>query len=69
MLLVALLALATSAMGLQQYESEDSEKLRQEYENLYEHTDDKVALEAIRDLHKQLDEDNDGTIEPSETGE
>ncbi len=68
MLLVVLLALAAAA-GQQQYEGDDSEKLRQEYESLYERTDDKVALEAIRDLHKQLDEDNDGTIEPSETGE
>ena len=28
-----------------------------------------MGLEAIRALHQQLDDDNDGTIEPSETGD
>jgi len=32
-------------------------------------TQDKDSLEAIRELHRQLDDDNDGTIEPSETGD
>ena len=30
---------------------------------------DKIGLEAIKALHAQLDDDNDGTIEPSETGD
>jgi len=38
-----------------------------EYWNLYDLTDDKTGLESIRILHKQLDDDNDGTIEPAET--
>ncbi len=46
-----------------------SERLEREYLRLLDATEDKVALEAIRDLHRQLDGDNDGTIEPSETGE
>lgn len=40
-----------------------------EYRNLYEATMDKSGLESIRVLHKQLDDDNDGAIEPSETGD
>ncbi|TRY64378.1 hypothetical protein TCAL_06869 [Tigriopus californicus] len=40
-----------------------------EYRRLYETTLEKEALEAIRSLHQQLDDDNDGTIEPSETGD
>ena len=36
---------------------------------MYAVTEDKDALEAIRSLHEQLDDDNDGTIEPSETGD
>ena len=42
---------------------------RREYEQLFEGTDDKDSLDAIRQLHEQLDDDNDGTIEPSETGD
>ena len=38
-----------------------------EFQRLIEVTDDKSGLEAIRTLHQQLDDDNDGTIEPSET--
>ena len=40
-----------------------------EYRKLLEVTDDKDGLESIRALHEQLDDDNDGTIEPSETGD
>jgi stromal interaction molecule 1 len=40
-----------------------------EYKKLLEVTDDKDGLESIRALHEQLDDDNDGTIEPSETGD
>merc|ERR1719438_151288 len=40
-----------------------------EYQVLLSNTEDKVGLEAIRALHQQLDDDNDGTIEPSETGD
>ena len=41
----------------------------QEYRDLYDVTEDKDGLESIRALHEQLDDDNDGTIEPSETGD
>ncbi len=41
----------------------------EEYKALYSITDDKEGLESIRFLHEQLDDDNDGTIEPSETGD
>ena len=41
----------------------------QEYKALYEDTDDKDGLESIRFLHEQLDDDKDGSIEPSETGD
>ena len=41
--------------------------LEVEYRRLYDLTDDKSGLESIRVLHKQLDDDNDGTIEPAET--
>lgn len=40
-----------------------------EYQLLSQTVEDKVGLEAIRALHQQLDDDNDGTIEPSETGD
>ena len=40
-----------------------------EYRKLLEITDDKDGLESIRAIHEQLDDDNDGTIEPSETGD
>ena len=39
-----------------------------EYEALHAATADKEALEAIRELHRQLDNDEDGAIEPEETG-
>ena len=38
-----------------------------EYRRLFEVTEDKDGLESIRAIHEQLDDDNDGTIEPSET--
>ena len=38
-----------------------------DYWHLYDLTEDKTGLESIRVLHKQLDDDNDGTIEPAET--
>ncbi len=46
-----------------------AERLEREYLRLLDATEDKAALEAIRDLHRQLDGDQDGTIEPAETGE
>ena len=36
---------------------------------MYRATEDKDGLESIRALHRQLDDDNDGSIEPSETGD
>ena len=39
----------------------------EEYDALWKTVEDKIGLEAIRALHEQLDDDNDGTIEPSET--
>ena len=46
-----------------------SQDLKTEYLTLLSSTEDKIGLEAIRALHQQLDDDNDGTIEPSETGD
>ena len=46
-----------------------SSQLEAEYQELWGVVDDKVGLEAIRSIHQQLDDDNDGTIEPSETGD
>ena len=46
-----------------------SHELEREYQNLWNNVEDKLGLEAIRNLHQQLDDDNDGTIEPSETGD
>ena len=46
-----------------------SHELEKQYENLWNTVDDKVGLEAIRSLHQQLDDDKDGSIEPSETGD
>jgi len=40
-----------------------------EYKKLLEVTEDKDGLESIRAIHEQLDDDRDGTIEPSETGD
>jgi len=40
-----------------------------EYEALYSSTIDKSGLASIRELHMQLDDDKDGSIEPSETGD
>ena len=40
-----------------------------EYKELLDLTEDKDGLESIRAIHEQLDDDNDGTIEPSETGD
>jgi hypothetical protein len=40
-----------------------------EYRALAATVKDRVGLEAIRSLHQQLDDDHDGTIEPSETGD
>ena len=47
----------------------DKEEFSREYQRLYDVTFDKESLESIRALHEQLDDDNDGTIEPSETGD
>lgn len=40
-----------------------------EYEELLSKVEDRAGLLAIKALHQQLDDDNDGTIEPSETGD
>ena len=40
-----------------------------EYSTLERTVEDRVGLAAIRALHQQLDDDHDGTIEPSETGD
>ena len=40
-----------------------------EYQALLENVEDTTGLKAIRNLHQQLDDDKDGTIEPSETGD
>ena len=45
------------------------QKREQEYEKLYSTEVDKRGLESIRELHMQLDDDKDGSIEPSETGD
>ena len=47
----------------------DIQRREQEYAHLYRSTEDKDGLESIRALHRQLDDDNDGSIEPSETGD
>jgi len=47
----------------------DIRRREQEYIWLYSDTADKDGLESIRALHRQLDDDNDGSIEPSETGD
>eukprot|EP00096_Caligus_rogercresseyi_P005201 TRINITY_DN2021_c0_g2_i4.p1 TRINITY_DN2021_c0_g2~~TRINITY_DN2021_c0_g2_i4.p1 ORF type:complete len:533 (-),score=194.98 TRINITY_DN2021_c0_g2_i4:426-2024(-) len=41
----------------------------EEYSDLLSSTEDKDGLESIRLLHSHLDDDKDGNIEPSETGE
>jgi len=40
-----------------------------EYSALLERVVDRSGLQAIKLLHSQLDDDNDGTIEPAETGD
>ena len=40
-----------------------------EYSTLERTVEDRVGLAAIRALHQQLDDDHDGTIKPSETGD
>lgn len=40
-----------------------------EFRELLERVEDRPGLEAIKALHQQLDDDQDGTIEPSETGD
>lgn len=49
--------------------SSSFQRHEREYHALYEVTEEKDGLEAIKDLHRQLDDDNDGAIEPSETGD
>jgi len=44
-------------------------ELKEEYKRLLSDVKDKVGLAAIAELHAQLDDDHDGTIEPSETGD
>lgn len=74
---LAVVAALLSSAGLagqpRQADSELShpppQDLKTEYLALLSSTEDKIGLEAIRALHQQLDDDNDGTIEPSETGD
>jgi len=69
---VALLSSPGQAGQPRQSDSDSSQpppELVTEYQALLSNTEDKVGLEAIRALHQQLDDDNDGTIEPSETGD
>jgi len=64
--------LSPGAGGVQEAgvsQSAKSHELEKQYENLWNTVDDKVGLEAIRSLHQQLDDDKDGSIEPSETGD
>ena len=46
-----------------------SDEYERQFLTLWHSVEDKNGLEAIRSLHQQLDDDNDGTIEPSETGD
>ena len=66
-LLFALVVLDSPSLGADT--RADTQEYVQEYEQLLERTEDKDSLDAIRQLHEQLDDDNDGTIEPSETGD
>jgi len=72
------LALATAFLstpgagdrGVSQPESAaKSDEYERQYQILWTSVEDRNGLEAIRSLHQQLDDDNDGTIEPSETGD
>ena len=47
----------------------ESIRREREYAYLFRATTDKDGLESIRALHRQLDDDKDGSIEPSETGD
>lgn len=67
-LLVLLLALG-HAHGFNFVSANSLQDHADEYRKLFEVTDDKDGLESIRAIHEQLDDDNDGTIEPSETGD
>ena len=40
-----------------------------EFLELLGRVEDQPGLQAIKALHQQLDDDQDGTIEPSETGD
>ena len=73
-LFFALIVLDSPSLGLKSAARADVQQplqdgYRREYEQLFERTEDKDSLDAIRQLHEQLDDDNDGTIEPSETGD
>ena len=59
MKLFVILTLFCSAARTQRYQDE--------YNKLFATVEDRSGLEAIRNLHQQLDDDNDGTIEPDET--
>ena len=74
--LMATVCLASAAQGNKGVSTPDdvtpvpsASDREQEYQRLWDKTPEKDALEAIRDLHRQLDDDNDGAIEPSETGD
>ncbi len=62
-------AAATKTARERKVPATSPEQHQREYKTLYDATEDKDSLEAIRDLHRQLDDDNDGAIEPSETGD
>lgn len=70
--ILAVLALTCSghvAQSLSFVSATDPSEHADEYRKLLEVTEDKDGLESIRAIHEQLDDDNDGTIEPSETGD
>ena len=51
------------------FQAERLLKREREYDALYSAEVDKAGLASIRELHSQLDDDKDGSIEPSETGD
>jgi len=63
---VCVLAVCGSACSLA---SLTDGRYEDEFTELLHRVKDRSGLEAIRALHQQLDDDQDGTIEPSETGD
>merc|ERR1719234_338080 len=68
-ILAAFFTISLAQICLAESETLVKTQLEKEYQDLWGTVDDKVGLEAIRSIHQQLDDDNDGTIEPSETGD